>query len=82
MSAAVCNSCHADITWATTPNGRQMPLDPPRYDRADETANIAVYRDHTGRIRGRVLTRGEVPARFEWRAMPHFATCRARHAAA
>ncbi|MCU1679239.1 MAG: hypothetical protein JWM93_3997 [Frankiales bacterium] len=68
-------ACRAEIVFAKTAMGKNMPLNPERYDADDETANVAVYRDHTGQLVARVLRKGEQPERYEWRAMPHFATC-------
>jgi hypothetical protein len=76
-----CRRCHRDIQWAVTSNGKPMPLDPARREPDDEAANVAVYRDHTGRLNARVLKQGEQPERHEWRAMPHFATCAPEKAA-
>lgn len=70
-----CRTCQADILFARTTAGKLMPLDPARHEHDDHTANVAVYRDHTGRLNARVLKQDEQPERFEWRAMPHFATC-------
>jgi hypothetical protein len=70
-----CRYCGADVLWAITPKGRRMPVDPePRPD-----GNLAVYRDHLGQLRARVVTRsisGEYPREpYERPAMPHAATC-------
>lgn len=70
-----CRDCGADILFARTEAGKLMPLDPERLDRGDPDANVAVTRDHTGRLLARVLKDGEDPYRHEWRAIPHFATC-------
>lgn len=59
-----------------------MPIDPGVYPAEDERANLAVYKDHTGRINVRVLKAGEEPESYEKRGMPHFATCPKRVAAA
>ncbi len=76
-----CRGCGAEILWAVTENGRRMPVDPARYPREDETANLALYTDHLRRLRVRVL-RGDRPlAGFEHRGMPHAATCPAEAAA-
>jgi hypothetical protein len=73
MSA--CRHCGADVLWAITAKGRKMPVDPePRPD-----GNLAVYRDHLGQLRCRVVTRsisGEMTMEsYERPAMPHAATC-------
>lgn len=75
---SVCREpvCRQEILFARTAAGKAMPLDPGRYEGDDERANVAVYRDHTGRFNARVLKKGEQPEAYEWRAMPHFATCR------
>lgn len=72
MSAGRCEACQADIFWARLPSGKRMPLDPARRD----DGNVAVYRDHLGGLRARVLKAGERPDTHEWLALPHFATCK------
>lgn len=54
-----------------------MPLDPERRADGDPAANVAVSRDHLGRVLARVLkpTEGDRAEPFEWLAVPHFATC-------
>jgi hypothetical protein len=52
-----------------------MPLDPTPYDRADEKANVAVYRGADNHLHARVITPARPLAPHEQRAMPHFATC-------
>lgn len=78
MSRGTCRHCDADVIWAWTEAGQRMPLDEARYPRDDETANVAVRTDHTGRIWARVLRADRPLAPFEHRGMPHFATCKAR----
>lgn len=76
-----CRECEGDIVWARTlPNRAMMPLNPERRPRNDETANVAVHRDHLGSVYARVLKAGEQLETFEWRAVAHFATCPARAA--
>lgn len=83
---ATCSKCHRSIEFGRTvrnedtgTGGKLMPLDP---DDADvEAANVAVYRDATGRLNARVLKRG-APEPYERRRMPHFATCPALAASA
>lgn len=70
-----CRDCNADILFGRTEAGKLMPLDPERLDRGDPRANLAVCRDHTGRLLVRVLKDDEQPYAHEWRGMPHFATC-------
>jgi len=71
VSAGVCRACGGDILWARTVHGRRQAIDlEPRED-----GNLAVYRDHTGRVNVRVLPPGEEPESYERRAMPHAATC-------
>jgi hypothetical protein len=70
-----CRSCGADIVFGRTSNGKAMPLDPAKYPDDDVSANLAIYKDHTGRINVRVLKAGQEPEPFEHRGMPHFATC-------
>lgn len=53
--------------------GKLMPLDVVE----DPRGNVAVTHPHRGTIYARVLHKGEdVDRPLEWRAMPHFATCR------
>lgn len=71
---SVCRQCERDIIFAVTAGGKRMPLDPaPSPD-----GNVAVYRDHLGRLNARVLVRGVEPEPYEKRAMPHFASCPGR----
>jgi hypothetical protein len=71
-SNGICDLCDAEILWArTAKTGKPMPIDPaPCAD-----GNVAVYRDHTGRINARVLKKGEEPESYEKRGKAHFATC-------
>lgn len=77
MSAGRCRDCQADIVWARTQAGKLMPLDPERRPDGDPAANVAVSRDHLGRVLARVLkpTEDDRAEPFEWLAVPHFATC-------
>lgn len=71
MSYGTCSSCGGEVLWARTVHGKRMPLDPaPRAD-----GNLAIYRDHLGRIRVRVLGKSETPEPYETRGVAHFATC-------
>jgi hypothetical protein len=71
VSAGRCRACGGDILWARTVHGRRQAIDlEPRED-----GDLAVHRDHTGRINARVLPPGEEPESYERRAMPHAATC-------
>lgn len=70
-----CRECGGDIVFGRTSNGKAMPLDPARYPDDDEKANLAIYKDHTGRINVRVLKVGQQPERYEHRGIAHFATC-------
>ncbi|WP_020393477.1 hypothetical protein [Kribbella catacumbae] len=67
-----CDLCGAEILWArSTKTGKPMPLDPePCAD-----GNLAIYRDHTGRINARPLKAGEKPEHIEKLGKAHFATC-------
>jgi hypothetical protein len=76
-----CRGCGAEILWAVTENGRRMPVDPARYPREDDKANLAVYTDHLRRVRVRVISADRPLAGFEHRGMPHAATCSAEAAA-
>lgn len=71
MAAGICASCQQDVLWAKTSQGKRMPIDPePRPD-----GNLAVYRDHLGQLRTRVLSKGYEPESYERRGISHFATC-------
>lgn len=79
MSNPVCSACGADLVFARTKTGSHMPLDPERRPGDDDYANQAVSKDHQGVIRTRTLTAHGIPLRpWEWRGVPHFATCPAR----
>lgn len=67
---AKCRECSAPITWATTAQGNQMPLDPG----PDPTGNVAYYRSQ-GAIFARVVTKDQPIQEHETPGMPHFATC-------
>lgn len=68
---AECKRCHAEILFAWTEKNHRMPIDPqPRED-----GNLATYRDHTGRLKCRVISADYPIQPFERHAMPHFATC-------
>jgi hypothetical protein len=75
-----CRECGTEIVFGRTEKGKVMPLDPAKYPEDDESANLAIYRDHTGRINVRVITTERPVERFEHRGMPHFATCPNRQA--
>lgn len=71
-SNGLCSLCDAEILWArTSKSGKPMPIDPAPSD----DGNLAVYKDHTGRINARVLKAGEEPESYEKRGKAHFATC-------
>lgn len=71
-----CRNCGAFIVWAWTGHkGRRMPLDATEYAADDRAANVAIRRDHTGRLLCRVIDADNGLAAFERRRMPHFATC-------
>lgn len=68
--------CGAPFVFVTVANERgerfrQMPVNA----EADPAGNVAVYRDSTERLVGRVLARGTLPSGHETLFMPHFATC-------
>ncbi|WP_432589959.1 hypothetical protein ABVG11_34355 [Streptomyces sp. HD1123-B1] len=70
---ATCTSCYQRIRWTITANGIRMAVNP---DPAED-GNTAVYVDGTGTARSRRIT-DEYPLQaYEWRAMPHAATCAA-----
>lgn len=83
ISTRLDHDCKAPIVWAVTvagengPGGKAMPLDP----HPSIEGNVAVRVNAThGRVLCRVLCKGEtVIAGVELLAMPHFATCTARH---
>lgn len=82
LARSRCDGCAAALVWAITvagPNGRGgklMPLDPIE----DLAGNVQVTVPRLGRLEARVLTRDESleRSRYEYAAMPHFATCPAR----
>jgi hypothetical protein len=55
-----------------------MPLDP----RPNADGNVAVYKDATGSLVGRVVGKGGDHLGYERLMMPHFATCPERDAGA
>lgn len=71
-----CEKCKRPIGFALVSNreGRppsRMPLDP----QPDPAGNVAVYRDGSGTLVGRVLGKDGRPLGYERLMMPHFATC-------
>lgn len=63
-------NCGALILWATTLEGRRMPLNPD----PDPDGIVVMVTDQEGRARARVLTGRELPAQCEaW--MPHHRAC-------
>lgn len=66
-----CRQCGLDVLWALTKTGAKMPVDP----EPNEGGNVAVYRDHLGQLRARVVMVGAPIEDYERRAMPHIATC-------
>jgi hypothetical protein len=83
MRLAVCRKCGKPITFAVVANNAgkppsRMPLDPtPNPD-----GNVAVYKDATGSLVGRVVGKGGDHLGYERLMMPHFATCPEREAGA
>ncbi|MCX4993808.1 hypothetical protein [Streptomyces longwoodensis] len=68
----LCDGCRERIRWAITVNGRRQAInaDP------DDTGNLGVYRDGTGTLKARALTKDRPTLEgAEWRAKPHAATC-------
>jgi hypothetical protein len=69
----ICRSCKAPIRWATTDNGRSMPLDHEPDDRGEWQLAAALVRGGTPRVvhvpAGR---RAELAGSLY---MPHWATC-------
>lgn len=63
--------CDAQIVWAVMAGGKRMPLNAD----VDPAGNVAVYRDATGTLVGRVLHKDETPEAYERLHLPHFATC-------
>lgn len=70
MSAARCSSCGALITWALTPSGRSIPLDPDAPD-----GNLFATVDRAGRTHVRPRLLDAEPGPDETPAVSHFATC-------
>jgi hypothetical protein len=76
VSGCKFSVCRALIDFATTTDGKPMPIDP-GWDGAElprEQANVAVQRTR-GRLTCRVLREGEEPRGGEQLAVPHWATC-------
>jgi hypothetical protein len=68
----ICEHCQAEILWArSTKTGKPMPIDPAACD----DGNLAIYKDHTGRINARALKKDEKPESYERLGKAHFATC-------
>ena len=68
---AACESCGAQLLFARTRGGKNMPL-----NRApDDTGNVAAYQDEHGVWHARVLGRNTQPLAYERRYLPHVATC-------
>lgn len=72
---APCRRCGAVLLWAWADNGRRMPLDPTEPEAGDRRANVATYRDATGRLRARVVSHDYRVAGYERLRVPHRATC-------
>lgn len=71
-----CESCHAPIIFAVVHNqAGHKPARMPLNAEPDPAGNVACFRDVTGTLQGRVLSRGQHPAAHETRYMTHFATC-------
>jgi hypothetical protein len=69
---ASCDSCGQSIRWAITATGRRQALNAA----PNPAGNTAVYRDGVGTLRARGLNRERPNVEtYEWRAMPHAATC-------
>lgn len=68
-----CESCGAEIRWATTQANRvAQPVDAEPHDRG----NLACWWDAAGRLWSRGLTTDRPWLEYaEWRAMPHHASC-------
>lgn len=69
--ADTCRSCRAPIAWATTSNGKAMPVNVT----TDPAGNVAVHRDQAGKIHARVLKAGDEIAPWERRTTSHFSDC-------
>lgn len=70
-----CDRCHAPVVWThTVPNNARRPVDP----EPNPEGATAVYRDETGRLRSRQLTkeRPRIEAAEEL-YLTHHATCSA-----
>ncbi|WP_405710024.1 hypothetical protein OG264_15965 [Streptomyces xanthophaeus] len=69
-----CGSCSQPIRWTVTATGRRQAVNA----QPNAAGNTAVYRDGVGTLRSRGLNaeRPNVES-YEWRAMPHAATCAA-----
>lgn len=79
MNTSICRACGKPIIFAVVGNKEarrpsRMPLDP----QPDPEGNVAVYRDASRRLTGRVLGKDDAPLGYERLMMPHFATCTGR----
>lgn len=67
-----CRACQAAIYWATTKNGKRIPIDVgPTPD-----GNIILAANPSGGVKAHVLSKGDAPpdpARNRYKS--HFATC-------
>lgn len=66
-----CETCEAEIFFATAPSGKVMPVD--AAPRADGAA--AVRCDRSGGWRARILGPGDQLGPDERKHMPHWVTC-------
>ncbi|TDC03569.1 hypothetical protein E1265_36420 [Streptomyces sp. 8K308] len=70
--AVPCGRCKALIYWATTANQKKQAVNA----QPDQHGNVALRRDHTGRIRVRAITKDRpINEHDETRHKPHVATC-------
>lgn len=67
MKTATCGSCKASIVFATTENGRQMPIDPTPC----EDGNVWIGEDGIARVMGK----GDETMVSMPLYKSHFATC-------
>lgn len=68
-----CRGCGARVLWATTSNGRPIPLAP----LPDAAGNFQITRDASG-LRADMLTGDELQRRRDlgrWLHLPHAAVC-------
>lgn len=63
--------CGRQVLFVATARGKTMPVDVSE----NGDGNVAVYRNASGALVGRVLGKDDEPKAYERLYMPHWATC-------